>query len=378
MKRLLLLGCTGSIGTQTLDLLKDSKEYELVGVSAGHNVPLLEKILGDFPSIKEAAVLDFEGSSLIGKFPNVKFHVGEEASYEIARELDYDSAVNALVGFAGVRPTLAVLERGKTLQLANKESLVVAGGLVASLKKKYGSREYPIDSEHVAIAKCLSSLRKGEKVEKILLTASGGPFRTYKREELGGITPEMALNHPTWKMGKKITIDSATMMNKGFELIEACHIFGVKPEDIEVLVHPQSLVHSGLKTNMGYIVEYGRPDMHGPIAYALSEGKVLDGVVRVNDLSELTDCTFAPIDRKRFPLVDLASRVFEMKGNAGAIINGANEEAVYAFLDRKLSFDKIEQYIGEALSILYKEGEGDYAFYLEADKSARDYVRNKL
>lgn len=378
MKRLLILGASGSIGTQTLDVISKSEDYVLKAFSVGHQADKIEGIIKAFPSVEAIALLDVKEAKKLRKIhPEIKFYAGEKAAYRLAKYAEYDTAVNAIVGFAGLRPTLAVLKRGKTLCLANKESLVVGGELVKEYLSRYGGIIYPIDSEHAAIAKCLSMVDRKD-VEKIILTASGGPFRKLSREELEGVTPEMALKHPTWKMGKKITIDSSTMMNKGFEVIEACYLFDVDPEEIEVVIHPESLVHSGLRLKDGsYIVDYGKPDMRGPIAYALSEGTLIEGIKKVKSLDELEGCHFLPFDGERFPLVPLAKKAYSLGGNAGAILNGANEMAVNLFLNKKIAYRSIEEANSGAF-VLYRKRKVSYHFLARSDKAARRLVRSSF
>ena len=378
MKKLLLLGASGSIGTQCLDLIRDSKEYELTALAFGHRNEMIEPLLREFPSVTHISLLDTKAAaSLKKKFPKIRFFHGENGAYALSKKADYDTAVNAIVGFAGFKPTLGVLRRGKVLLLANKESLVVGGRLVDSYLEKYGGRIYPIDSEHAAIAKCLS-LVKPEEVEEVILTASGGPFRNLSREELDGVTVEMALAHPTWKMGKKITIDSATLTNKAFEIIEACYLFRLPPEKIHVVIHPESLVHSGLKLKDGsYIVDYGKPDMHGPIAYALSFGKRIEGIKRVDSLDELEGCHFYEADEKRFPMLALGKKVYELGGTAGALMNGANEMGVNLFLEGKIAFPCIEKGT-EAVISLYREGNPSYHFLAKANHRAGKTVLRRF
>ncbi len=374
--KLILLGATGSIGTQTLDLLRDGG-FELVGISLGRQSDKLESILRRFPSIGIVSALEYGAfGHLREKYPHVRFLEGENAAFDLTRIADYDIAVNAIVGFAGLKPTLGVLERGKTLCLANKESLVVGGELVKECLAKYGGKLYPIDSEHVAIAKCLA-FSGGSKVKKVILTCSGGPFLYKDEKEIYGVKPDAALAHPTWKMGKKISIDSATYMNKAFEVVEACHLFDLVPEDIEVIVNPESYVHSGLLLEDGsYLLDCGKPDMHGPIAYALSRGKKIEGIVRVKSLSEIKDCRFLKPDSRFVMPLALARGVMLLKGNAGALVNGANEEAVNLFLDGKLPFGQIVGASFYALAREYSGSRVDYDSLARYDALSRRIVRS--
>lgn len=376
MRRLILLGATGSIGTQTLDLLEKDDAFSLVGIAIGHRKSAIPSLIKRFPSIEAVSLLDKDNiEELQGLFPKVRFYFGEDGASRLANETQYDEAVNAIVGFAGLLPSIEVLSKGKVLHLANKESLVVGGQLIGRLIKEKGGRIYPIDSEHAAIAKCLSSIDRKD-IDKVILTASGGPFRLMSRMALNGITPAMALAHPTWKMGNKITIDSATMMNKGFEVMEACYLFDIEPEGIEILIHPQSMVHSGIRLKDGsYILDYGKPDMHGPIAYSLSHGEKIEGIRKVSSLDELKDCDFMAYDPARFPAVGLAIDSFKQKGNRGAVLNGANEMAVSLFLEGKLPFKEIEKVMEEVLKKIPFDPASTYPLLASYDSLARQEAK---
>ena len=257
--------------------------------------------------------------------------------------------VNALVGFVGLRPTLEALENNKIVALSNKESLVVGGELINGLLKQGKGKLIPIDSEHVAIAKCLAV--QDEDIDKVIITASGGAFRNLSRDQLKDVTPEQALNHPNWKMGKKITIDSATMVNKAFEIIEAHYLFGLPIDKISTILNLNSYVHSLVRYNNGtYRMEVGKPDMRKPIKYALYQGLINYETVVSDDLSKIKDTTFADFNEDRYPIVRLAKKVILEKGSLGAVFNAANEEAVYAFLDHKIPFLGIEEIINQCVS----------------------------
>lgn len=377
MRNVCLLGASGSIGTQSLDIIRQNPgRFCLKAVSVGHNIERLKQILRDFPSIEHAyAINEGDIAPLRGLFPNVEFISGEDNLAKMAELYCCDMVINALVGFAGVAPTLHALYSGKILCLANKESLVVAGGLVNSLLQDGKGKLYPIDSEHVAIAKLLRYASK-DNVDKVLITASGGPFRNLRRDELKDITPERALNHPTWHMGKKITIDSATMMNKGFEVIEACYLFGLSPDDIEIVINPESHVHSLVKLKDGsYLADVSSPDMHSPIAYALFESNYPFEPVSSDSLEGYAPYHLLPFDPERFPAVKLALSCYRRGGNMGAALNGANEAAVYAFLDRQLPFLKIEEAVGYACSRVSYVKDVDYETLKLTDQKARDDVR---
>lgn len=377
MRNVCLLGASGSIGTQSLDIIMQNPDrFCLKAVSVGRNIKRLDEILRDFPSIEHAyAISEDDIASLRGLFPKVRFLSGEEGLKEMA-ELDCcDMVVNALVGFAGVAPTLSSLGSGKILCLANKESLVVAGGLVNGLLEAGEGRLYPIDSEHVAIAKLLRYAGK-DNVDKVLITASGGPFRNLSREQLKGITPERALDHPTWHMGKKITIDSATMMNKGFEVIEACYLFDLSPDDIEIVINPESHVHSLVKLKDGsYLADVSSPDMHSPIAYALFESNYPFDPMKKDSLDGYAPYHLLPFNPDRFPSVGLSLSCYRRGGNMGAALNGANEAAVYAFLDRQLPFLQIEEAVSYACSRVDYVKDVDYEALKLTDQKAREDVR---
>ncbi len=380
-KTLLLLGASGNIGTQTLDLLKGrfAGEYVLKGVSVGKNVLRLKEILGEFPSVKWA-YLEEEGAvvSLKKEFPDVVFFSGESGLGELVDACSADYVLNAIVGFAGLLPSLRTVISGRTLLLANKESLVVGGELINSIRRKSGARIYPIDSEHVALAKCLSRVG-GDTVDHLIITASGGPFYGKNPLELTKITVEEALCHPTWRMGKKITIDSATMVNKGFELVEAAYLFDVDPSSIEVRVDRRSRVHSAVALRDGsYLADVGPSDMHGPIAYALSLGSEGGGVEKTMDLSTIPGTDFQPFDKENCPAISLILEAYRRGGTALASLNAANEEAVSLFLDGKISFPFIIGVCRLSLGYPLLGGHGrelDYASLYEADRFAREATR---
>ena len=278
--------------------------------------------------------------------------------------------VNALVGFVGLRPTLTALENNKTLCLANKESLVIGGELVNNLIKHGHGRLIPIDSEHVAIKKCLAV--DNQDVDKIIITASGGPFRNLQREELVNVTPEQALAHPNWKMGKKITIDSATMVNKTFEIIEAHYLFNCSYQDISLIINYNSYVHSIVRYNNGtYRLDYGKPDMRVPIKYALYLGLTDYQTVVTDALNKIKNTSFGNFDINRYPIVKVAEKVIKEKGTLGAIFNGANEEAVKAFLNHQISFLGIERIINDCLKAQKNVLHPNYTELKKADAEAR-------
>ena len=290
---------------------------------------------------------------------------------------DTDVVVNALVGFVGLKPSLTTLTNNKTLCLANKESLVIGGELVNKLIKQGHGRLIPIDSEHVAIKKCLAV--DNEDVDKIIITASGGPFRNLSRDQLVNITPEQALAHPNWKMGKKITIDSATMVNKTFEIIEAHYLFNCSYEDIEIKINYNSYVHSIVRYNNGtYRLDYGKPDMRVPIKYALYLGLTDYQTVVTDDLNKIKNTSFGEFDIKRFPIVMTAKKVIDEKGTLGAIFNAANEEAVKAFLNHEISFLGIEAIINDCLKMQKSTNHPSYLDIQKADYQTRQLVKELI
>ncbi len=343
-RRVAVLGSTGSIGTQTLDVLRAwDGLFEAVTLTANDNWRLLAEQVREFmpdsvviartehlPALREA----------LAGLP-VKVYGGEDAVAQVASGGGVDVVVNAVVGFAGLSATAAALGAGKAVALANKESLVVAGEALIKLSAQNNAPIIPVDSEHSAIFQCLQG--EASPVEKIILTASGGAFRDTPAAELHKMTPEQALKHPNWNMGRKVTIDSATMMNKGFEVMEARWLFGVGPERIEVLVHPQSIVHSMVEFADGAVMaQLGTPDMHLPIQYALTYPQRLP---LGGDRPRLTELTFREPDMTKYPCLNLAYKALEMGGNAGCMLNAANEAAVEAFLGGKIGFTDIARIV---------------------------------
>ena len=348
-KRLLLLGASGSIGKQTLDVIRcHQEELELVGVSVGNNVGALVDILNEF-DVKYAYCIN-QDDIITTKYPNVKFFFGDQGLIDIVKVEDYDMLVNALVGFVGFMPTLEAINNKKDIALANKETLVAGGDIINEALQENNVKLFPIDSEHSAILQSMQGHRF-EDIRRLIITASGGAFRDYSRADLVNADLEKALQHPVWNMGAKITIDSATMMNKGFEVIEAHHLFHLPYDKIDVVIHPQSIVHSMVEYNDGSIIaQLGCPDMHLPIKYALLYPKhSLDFCSQYLDLTEVANLQFMKLDYNRFPLVRLAKELGTFGGNSGAFLNGANDEAVSLFLNNKISFVEIEEYIFNTL-----------------------------
>lgn len=373
-KRILLLGATGSIGTQTLDVIaQHPDQFELVGVAANGSKDKLEQIIKRFDTIKAAALVKEEKDRELSGVP---LYTGQKALIDLMDHVDYDLPVNAVVGFAGLEPSLHALRQGKDLALANKESLVCGGDLVLKELEKSGRHLYPIDSEHSAIWQCLSG-NDPKRVEKLLITASGGSLRDLKRDELDDITPERALKHPNWNMGARITIDSATMVNKAFEVIEAHYLFGVPFEKIETVLHPQSIIHSMVEyDDHAIMAQLGSADMRLPIQYALFEGKrdVLKEEPPL-DFHQALSLEFRPMDFERYPMAAFAWKTGEKKGNYGCAFNAADEQAVSLFLNRQISFLQIEELIERALEQLDYIEHPTYEDLVETDRRIREKVR---
>jgi 1-deoxy-D-xylulose-5-phosphate reductoisomerase len=370
VRRILIVGSTGSIGTQALDVVERSGELEIAGLAAGSSWELLLEQAGRF-GVDRLALSDPDAAARAGEHAQVLS--GPEGLVELIVETDCDLVLNALVGSAGLGPTVAALGEGIDLALANKESLVVGGELVTALAEATGAQLIPVDSEHSALFQLLAGERLGT-VDRLVLTASGGPFRG--RRDLDGVTVEEALAHPTWRMGGKITVDSATLMNKGLELIEAHHLFGVPYETIDVVVHPQSIVHALVHLNDGAsLAHLGYPDMRVPISYALHHPERADVPVRTLDLVELGSLTFEAPDEATFACLRLAREAARAGGTAPCVLNAANEVAVHAFLRGELSFTGIARVIESTLSELPARPVRHFSDLYEADGEAREVAR---
>lgn len=344
--RVCLLGASGSIGQQTIDVIKKNKDdFSLVGFSIGHKTRKIPAILKSFPDISHICVQEEKDAKRLNKrYPDITFYNGDEGLNQLISSCDCEMVVNALVGFVGLKPSIHSLENDKILALANKESLVVGGELINDLLSRGKGKLYPIDSEHVALAKCLSV--DDQDVDKLIITASGGAFRNLNRNQLKNVKASDALKHPTWKMGAKITIDCATMVNKTFEIIEAYYLFGYKTNKVEVLLHDESMIHSLVKYKNGlYRLDYGKPDMRVPIKYALYEGKCPFNTYVVEDYHIYKGLHFHTFDEKRYPIVRYAEKVINLKGTYGAVFNAVNEVAVHAFLRDEIPFLDIENII---------------------------------
>jgi 1-deoxy-D-xylulose-5-phosphate reductoisomerase len=372
-RRLLILGSTGSIGTQALEILDDRPgEFELVGLSAERSWEgLVDQARRH--GVGRIALADADAAARAGEaWTDGEVLAGAEGLVRMVLESEPDLVLNALVGSAGLGPTVATLGEGIDLALANKESLVVGGELVMQLAEATGAQILPVDSEHSALHQLLAGERAGA-VTKLVLTASGGPFRGRTRSELADVSVQDALAHPTWDMGGKITIDSATLMNKGLEVIEAHHLFGTRYEDIDVVVHPQSIVHSYvLLCDGAALAHLGHPDMRVPISYALHHPERVDVPLRPLDLAEIGALTFERVDTEAFPCLRLARDAAIAGGTAPCVLNAANEVAVHAFLNERLGFLGIAEVIEETLAQLPAEPVRAFESLYEADRRARE------
>ena len=373
-RQIALLGSTGSIGTQALDVVRDNPDrFEVYALVARRNVELLARQAREFrPEV--VVVADEEQyaplKASLADLP-MKVWAGADAIADVVQMEPVDMVLTAVVGYAGLRPTLAALEAGKAVALANKETLVVAGELVTATARRAGAPILPVDSEHSAIFQCLSG-QDAQAVEKVILTASGGPFRTTPREALATVTPTEALHHPNWSMGAKVTIDSASMMNKGFEMIEARWLFGLPPERIEVVVHPQSIVHSMVQFADGAVMaQLGMPDMHLPIAYALAYPHRLRRDAPRLNFARLSTLTFEAPDRERFPNLTYAFDAIRRGGNMPCILNAADEVAVDAFLCGRIGFLAMSDLIAETMARTAFIATPTYDDYVQTDAEAR-------
>ena len=350
-RRIAILGSTGSIGTQALDVIGQHPDlFEVELLTANNNATLLIEQARRFnPSaivICNPSLYNEVSAALDPLY--IKVFTGIDSICDLVGSDTVDMVLTAMVGFSGLRPTLAAIKAGKAIALANKETLVAAGSTVIRLARQYGAPILPVDSEHSAIFQCLQG--EHATLEKILLTGSGGPFLHSSREELAAATREQALNHPRWKMGAKVTVDSASLMNKGLELIEARWLFNVDPKDIEVVIHPQSIIHSMVQFSDGCVMaQLSQPDMRLPIQFALSYPRRIDLNTQRLDFASLGRLTFEKPDTERFPCLKLAYEALEKGGNATCILNGANEVAVAAFLEGRIRFIGIPQVIDETL-----------------------------
>lgn len=382
MKYIAILGSTGSIGTQTLEVVRAQQDIKVTALSAGDNIDLLEQQIREFKPVLAAVKTEEKAKELALRISDLDIPVlsGMDGLMAVACEEKAEVLVTAIVGMLGIRPTIAAIEAGKDIALANKETLVTAGHIIMPLAKKCGVRILPVDSEHSAIFQSLNGEKEhGNKIDKILLTASGGPFRGMTREQLSQVRLEDALKHPNWVMGRKITIDSATLVNKGLEVMEAKWLFDVELDQIQVVVHPQSVIHSAVEYQDGAVIaQLGTPDMRLPIQYALyyPERRNLSG--RRLDLFEIADLTFEKPDTDTFRGLALAYQAMEKGGNIPTVYNAANEKAVSLFLDRKISYPEITELIEACMEDAEFIDHPDVDEILGTEAAAYEFIEKKM
>lgn len=373
MKTIGILGSTGSIGTQTLDVVRANGDISVKAIAAGSNIRLLEEQIREFkPAV--CGVWDEEKAkdlALRVGDTDTKIVSGMDGLMEIAAMDGYEILVTAVVGMIGIRPTMAAIKSGKDIALANKETLVTAGHLIVPLAREHQVRLLPVDSEHSAIFQCLQGAQ-GNTPTRLILTASGGPFRTWKKEDIYNARPEQALKHPNWSMGRKITIDSASMMNKALEVIEARWLFDMPAEKIDVLIHPQSVIHSMVEYADGAVMaQLGTPDMRLPILYAMSWPERLPTGGKRLDFTQMNALTFEQPDYNRFPGLKLAYDALAVGGSMSAVLNGANEVAVDAFLHEKIPFGAIARLVEETMQAVPVMTHPTLEQVFECDRAAR-------
>ncbi len=379
MKKIAILGSTGSIGTQTLDVVREQGDIQVVAMAAGRNITLLEKQVREFHPKLVAVWEEKDANALRNNLRDIEVNVvyGMEGLLEVSVIPEAEILVTAIVGMLGIRPTIAAIEAGKDIALANKETLVTAGHLIMPLAARKGVAILPVDSEHSAIFQCLQG-KADNKIHKILLTASGGPFRGKKREELSKVQVEDALKHPNWSMGRKITIDSATLVNKGLEVMEAKWLFGVELEQIQVVVHPQSVVHSMVEYADGAVIaQLGTPDMRLPIQYALYYPSRRNLSGEKLDFYQLSNLTFEAPDTETFTGLKLAIQAMKQGGNVPTIFNAANEKAVALFLNQKISFLEIPEIIGESMENIQYIQQPDVDKILETEAETYAFIESR-
>ena len=378
MKRLSILGSTGSIGTQALDVCRNLG-YSVVALAAGNNAELLEKQAREFKP-KLVALYNEEaakGLSIALSDTDIIVLGGEEGVLKAA-EIECDIVLNAVTGIAGLRPTITAIEAGNDIALANKETLVAGGKRVMDYAKEHNVKILPVDSEHSAIFQCLQAKGDYARIQKLILTASGGPFFGKTKEELETMKPENALNHPTWNMGRKVTIDSATMANKGLEIIEAAHLFGVPQNNIDVVIHRESIVHSLVEfTDKSVLAPLGVPDMRTPIQYALTVPERCESIVEHLDLAKIGTLHFYPQDNAAFPATDIARRALSIGKTATAAFNAADEIAVAAFLEGKIGFNDIPKILEKTVEKSFSDGDS-FEEVFETDSEARKFAASLI
>lgn len=376
MKKVLLLGSTGSIGKSTENCIRRyNDQFELIGISLNRSVESAVEQIKEF-SIPFVTIGSPESASQFPQeqFPKTTLFTGEEGLTRMAEELDYDILINALVGSVGFQPTAAALKRGKTVALANKETLVVGGELIADILAQYGGTLLPVDSEHSAIFQCLTGENEST-IETMTITASGGPFRELPLSEFSNITLEKALKHPTWAMGAKITIDSSTLMNKGFEIIEAHHIFSIPYEKINVVVHPQSIIHSMVTFHDGStMAQCGLPDMELPIQYAMTYPNRFPIQSKRLSLAEIGQLTFFKPDHEKFPCLNYCIESGKIGGTMPAVLNAANEVAVDLFLNKRIAYTDIAKIVGNAIEKHNREDSQSVEQIIDIDQTTRKEI----
>ncbi|MGY6277053.1 1-deoxy-D-xylulose-5-phosphate reductoisomerase [Methylomonas sp. MgM2] len=389
MKGICILGATGSIGVSTLDVVsRHPDQYRVVALTANGNInTLFEQCLAHHPEyavvVMESQAEEFKQRIASSAVADIKVLVGPEALQQVATLDNVDAVMAAIVGAAGLLPTLAAAKAGKTVLLANKEALVMSGQIFMQAVNDSGAVLLPIDSEHNAIFQCMpagyTTGRRAEQARRILLTASGGPFRKTPLETLPNVTPDQAVAHPKWDMGRKISVDSATMMNKGLELIEACLLFNMNPDDIQVVIHPQSIIHSMVDYVDGSVLaQMGNPDMRTPIAHAMAWPQRFDSGVMPLDIFEVAHMEFERPDLQRFPCLRLAYEAIKAGGIMPTVLNAANEIAVEAFLNEKVRFTDIAIIIERSMARFGPDDADSLELVLQADREAREVAKNVI
>lgn len=373
MKRLTILGSTGSIGRSTLDVVASNmQDYKIVALSAGSNIDLLERQIRTFSPEVVAVAREGAALALSRRVKGVEVLAGAEGINTVACYGRSDFVVSSIVGSAGLMPTLAAIRAGKTVGLANKEVLVMAGEIVMAEAGKRGVKIIPVDSEHSAVFQCIEG-HKRRGIRRIILTASGGPFVGKKMAELKDITAKDALKHPNWSMGKKISIDSATLMNKGFEVIEACWLFDMPPEKVSVLIHPQSIVHSLIEfIDRSCLAQMSMPDMRGPISYALAYPERISNPIPPLELDDVGSLTFSKPDNEAFPCLSYAYDAIKAGGTMPCVLNASNEVAVNAFLEGRIGFNAISRVVRKTVDSYKAGGTATLEDIMDADRWSRE------
>lgn len=378
MKKIIILGATGSIGQQALNVIRTYPDrYQVSKISIGYNIEKLKDILNEFTTIKEVALLDESNLSELKKeYPLIKFHLHDKGILDLL-DNDYDIALNAVVGFAGLMPSIKVIEQSKSLALANKETMVVAGDIINNLLKKYPmAKIIPVDSEHCAIFQCFENRAE---VKRLIITASGGSLRDYPLEAIKDVSVEQVLNHPNWNMGASITVDSATMFNKGLEVIEAHYLFNIDYENIDVVIHRESLVHSMVEyVDKSIIAQISYPNMEQPIEFAFNYPQRLASKLNALDFTNVITMNFEPVDYQRFPALKLAYEAGKKGQGYPCVLNASKEEATKAFLDKKIKFLDIINIVEKVLKEYHPQDISNVQQLIEIDKNTRGKVRELI